>query len=108
MKMDRRQSARARGYDGRWAKARLAYLAEHPLCCRCQETGTIEPATVVDHIQPHRGDPKLFWDRKNWQPLCASHHNSHKQREERRGHRIGVTVEGRPVDPDHPWNVKPA
>jgi 5-methylcytosine-specific restriction protein A len=26
-------------------------------------------ATVVDHIVPHRGDPKLFWDRNE---LAAS------------------------------------
>ena len=32
-------------------------------------------ATVVDHIKPHRGDQKLFWDRSNWQPLCEHHHN---------------------------------
>ena len=25
----------------------------------------------------------LFWDATNWQPLCQSHHNSTKQREER-------------------------
>ncbi len=41
------------------------------------------PATVVDHIKPHRGDPKLFWDQENWQALCARHHDRDKQREER-------------------------
>ncbi|WP_343040029.1 HNH endonuclease signature motif containing protein [Methylocystis heyeri] len=45
------------------------------------------PATVVDHITPHKGDIKLFWDRKNWQPLCEPCHNSRKQREERRRER---------------------
>jgi 5-methylcytosine-specific restriction protein A len=33
------------------------------------------PATVVDHIVPHRGNQKLFWDRKNWQSLCKTHHD---------------------------------
>ena len=32
-------------------------------------------ATVVDHIVPHRGDQKLFWDQNNWQPLCKSCHD---------------------------------
>ena len=32
-------------------------------------------ATVVDHIKPHRGDQKLFWDQNNWQPLCKEHHD---------------------------------
>ena len=31
--------------------------------------------TVVDHIRPHRGDPVLFWDEKNWQSLCKSCHD---------------------------------
>lgn len=77
---DRRATARQRGYDGRWAKARLTYLAHHPLCVMCGA-----PATVVDHIRPHEGDPALFWDVANWQPLCAPCHNGPKQRADRRG-----------------------
>jgi 5-methylcytosine-specific restriction protein A len=42
-----------------------------------------QPASVVDHIKPHRGDRKLFWERSNWQPLCQHHHSSTKQRMER-------------------------
>lgn len=61
-------------------------------------------AVAVDHIVPHRGDSKLFWDRSNWQPLCIPHHNSTKQREEKRGHMIGNDLSGRPLDPSHPWN----
>ena len=37
--------------------------------------GKLTPATVVDHIVPHRGDPRLFWDEKNWQPLCKECHD---------------------------------
>jgi len=74
-----RPSARERGYDSRWDKARAGFLAKHP---RCARPGCNEPATVVDHIIPHRGDTKLFWDRSNWQPLCVSCHSRHKQREE--------------------------
>ncbi|WP_456297628.1 HNH endonuclease signature motif containing protein [Kineothrix alysoides] len=32
-------------------------------------------ATVVDHVIPHRGDPILFWDKRNWQPLCKTCHD---------------------------------
>ena len=35
----------------------------------------LTPATVVDHIIPHRGDKRLFWDEKNWQPLCKDCHD---------------------------------
>ncbi len=64
-----------RGYDARWRKARLLYLKQHPLCTACQAEGKIVPATVVDHIIPHRGDQQLFWDQGNWQALCDRHHN---------------------------------
>lgn len=80
---DRRGSARQRGYDTKWEKARAAFLAEHPLCRTCEKAGKVTAATVVDHIKPHRGDPVLFWASNNWQPLCKRHHDREKQREER-------------------------
>lgn len=65
-----RGSAHARGYDSRWRKARLAYLAKHPLCAECLKRGIYTSARVVDHIVPHKGDKALFWDSSNWQSLC--------------------------------------
>lgn len=50
---------------------------------KCYEEGHITMATVVDHIKPHRGDQKLFWDRSNWQPLCEHHHNVKTMTEDR-------------------------
>lgn len=73
-----RPSAAKRGYNRAWRKARDAFLKLYPKCRMCNA-----PATVVDHITPHRGDDRLFWDRTNWQPLCAPCHNRHKQRQER-------------------------
>lgn len=70
-----RGSAHARGYDSRWRKARLAYLAKHPLCAICERKGLITAATVVDHIEKHAGDRRKFWDSSNWQPVCATCHN---------------------------------
>ena len=70
-----RGGADARGYDARWRKARKTFLEQHPLCAECQRNGRLTPATVVDHIVPHRGDMRLFWDEKNWQPLCKSCHD---------------------------------
>lgn len=66
----RRGSARERGYDARWEKARAQHLASHPLCVCCSANGVVEPATVLDHIVPHKGDQSLFWDPNNWQGLC--------------------------------------
>ena len=59
------------------------YLKENPFCVKCYEEGHITMATVVDHIKPHRGDKKLFWDRGNWQPLCEHHHNVKTMTEDR-------------------------
>ncbi|WP_151731846.1 HNH endonuclease signature motif containing protein [Acinetobacter ursingii] len=78
-----RGTAHQRGYDAKWNYAREAYLAEHPLCVECSKRGYIVPATIVDHIIPHKGDKALFWDQTNWQPLCESHHNSKTASEDR-------------------------
>lgn len=69
------RSANDRGYNRAWQKARKQYLAAHPLCVQCVAEGRYRKATVVDHIIPHRGDERLFWDRSNWQPLCKAHHD---------------------------------
>ena len=71
----RRESAHQRGYDARWRAARMRYLKKHPLCLSCRQEGALTPATVVDHVIPHRGDMHLFWDEKNWQPLCKDCHD---------------------------------
>ncbi len=72
-----RPSARERGYDSKWDKARKDYLAAHPSCISCGV-----PATVVDHKVPHKGDRKLFWSRSNWQPLCRACHGRKTVRED--------------------------
>lgn len=90
-----------RGYGSKWQKAREGWLAKHPYCVYCvRDLGIIAPtiegvilecaerrlpvpyASVVDHRVAHRGDMGLFWDRSNWQSMCAPHHSSEKQREE--------------------------
>lgn len=75
----RRPSARERGYDTRWDVERVAFLKTHPRCIRCDA-----PATVVDHITPHKGSQRLFWDRNNWQALCRPCHDRWKKSIERR------------------------
>lgn len=67
---EHRGSARERGYTTRWDKARKHYLMIHPLCACCQAQGMVHPATVVDHVEPHKGDMVKFWNSSNWQPLC--------------------------------------
>ncbi|WP_454765575.1 HNH endonuclease signature motif containing protein [Cupriavidus campinensis] len=93
-----------RGYGYRWQKERAEYLRQHPYCVYCMREARIEAAglaevilecagrglpvpygNVVDHRIPHRGDQALFWDRSNWQTLCARHHSRDKQNEEATG-----------------------
>ena len=94
----RRGTPAERGYDNRWRKARAYFLAAHPLCVMCEREGFITAASVVDHITPHKGNPDLFWDRENWQPLCSAHHNSDKQAIERGGRpRQTIGSDGWPV-----------
>ena len=92
------------GYGRRWGKRRKHYLSENPLCVMCQEIGRIESATVVDHIVPHKGDYELFWDKDNYQSLCKTCHDSHKQRQEKSGKKVGCEPDGTPTDSQHHWN----
>lgn len=70
-----------RGYDYEWQCYRRDYLVVHPLCA-IRGDGCTLAATVVDHIEPHRGNLALFNDPDNHQPACAHCHSMHKQRTE--------------------------
>ena len=76
------RSAASRGYNFKWQKARKAYLQKNPLCVVCMKEGRYVKATDVDHIIPHRGDERLFWDVTNWQPLCHKHHSQKTRRDD--------------------------
>jgi 5-methylcytosine-specific restriction protein A len=59
----------------RWKKLRKQFLQEHPLCVECEAKDVIKAATVVDHMEVHKGDEDLFWDESNWQALCKQCHD---------------------------------
>jgi 5-methylcytosine-specific restriction enzyme A len=79
-----RGTARERGYDARWDRASVAFRWAHPLCVGCLALGRVVPADVTDHIEPHRGNKTLFWNRANWQAACSWHHDVVKKRLEQR------------------------
>lgn len=96
----RRGSARERGYTPAWDKARKAYLAAHPLCGYCEAEGRYEPATLVDHLYPHRRYDDVFWRSEWWVPSCAPCHDGPKQSAEASGKRALDALArrlGRPV-----------
>ncbi len=70
-----RKTAHQRGYTSRWRKAARAYLERNALCRLHMERGEVVAATVVDHIIPHRGDQRIFWQKTNWQSLCKPCHD---------------------------------
>ena len=60
---------------------RPAQLMREPFCRECARRGGRTRATVVDHVQPHRGDWGLFIDPHNHQSLCKRHHDQKTARE---------------------------
>jgi 5-methylcytosine-specific restriction protein A len=93
------QAYRAWYKTARWQRIRAAQLAAEPLCRMCLAIGRITPATVCDHVDPHRGDPAKFWTGP-YQSLCDTHHSSDKQRIERGG-------KPRPVIGEDGWPIEP-
>ncbi len=69
-----RGSAAERGYDWKWHTISRRWLKRNPWCTACGAEGVVEPATVVDHVVPHRGDMAKFWNKDGWQGLCGMHH----------------------------------
>lgn len=76
----------------RWQRLRWSVLVRDLFTCRkCGRTEADTSRLVADHIVPHRGDERLFWDENNLQCLCKNCHDSVKQAEEQSSlHQRGV------------------
>jgi len=57
-------------YDSHWTEYRTLFLSINNTCYMCENF-----ATVVDHLEPHKGDINLFWKEDNYIPLCKSDHD---------------------------------
>lgn len=81
-----RFNAHQRGYTREWRKVSRAFLQANPVCrgfdSICEQRGLHRPATEVDHVVPHRGNMRLFWDQTNWQGLCHTCHCRKTARED--------------------------
>ena len=90
----------------KWRRISLERRRIEPFCRFCGQ-----PAQVADHITPHKGDEKLFYDIGNTMSLCYSCHNSAKYRIEM-GQVPGkdfvinnkASDRGLPTSKNHPWN----
>lgn len=86
----------------KWQKIRNAHITEHPTCVMCEAQGKVTLARVVDHIYPHKGDEAKFYSGP-FQSLCYAHHNSTKQKMEKREIEIGGDANGQPLDRNSHW-----
>lgn len=66
----------------RWRQLRWEVLTRDGFRCQMAGCGVMAPEMVCDHVRPHRGDERLFWDVTNLQALCKPCHDGRKQREE--------------------------
>jgi 5-methylcytosine-specific restriction enzyme A len=98
-----RPNAADRGYGSKWQSYRTRFLRENPFCRLCWQAKRQSRATVVDHIQPHKGDKTLFWARSNHQALCQTCHDGTKKQLEVSGTLRGCDASGVPLDPTHHW-----
>ena len=102
-------------YGAKWRKARKEYLFNNGLCAICAKAGKYVSANVVDHIIPHKGNDKLFWNKRNWQPLCTTCHNRKTAGQDggfgnKRKDKIKTAAcdeNGYPIDDDHHWRKLP-
>ena len=85
---------------------RARQLRAHPYCQCPHHKGKGERANVADHIEPHKGDPRLFWNPRNLQSMAQHCHDKYKASQERGGHgfNAGCDEHGEPLSQHHPWN----
>lgn len=72
----------------RWQKLRHQILLRDNYTCQhtnvlCIGKYPAPNSAVVDHIRPHRGDERLFFDPANLQTVSKIYHDSEKQKQER-------------------------
>lgn len=53
-----------------WVRYSREFLANNNKCYRCGSK-----SEVTDHIEPHKGNPRKFWNEENYIPLCSRCHN---------------------------------
>lgn len=85
-----RELDREKGRVASYSPELLAWLADNPIY-RLELWDLTRPATVVDHIIPHKGDYELMWSPWNWQPLTKRAHDRKTATEQTRGQRSEIS-----------------
>ena len=68
----------------RWREVRADQLSRHPLCAMCLEHGRITAATICNHVDKDAKQTEEGFFAGPFTSLCAQHHDSTQQRDERR------------------------
>lgn len=72
----------------RWQKLRLQIFARDLFTCQmCKRIEGDTSQLVCDHVEPHGGCERMFWDETNLQCLCKSCHDGEKQRQDNQARR---------------------
>lgn len=90
-----------------WRKRSRAQLRREPLCRLCAQKGLVVPATVADHAAGH--EPGETWEEFILAPLaslCKACHDGPKRQVQRLGYSTEMDVDGWPIDPNHPTNLR--
>jgi 5-methylcytosine-specific restriction enzyme A len=87
-----------------WRRRRRLQLRTEPTCAICAKKGLVVPATIADHVEPHRGDPIAFATGL-LQSLCERCHNSDKRLLERGFRRPTIGVDGWPIEDEDTPNA---
>lgn len=71
----------------RWQALKIAVHVRDAYMCQrtdvlCSGKYPADNSPVADHIVPHRGDPKLFWDMDNIHTVTKAYHDGEKQKQE--------------------------
>lgn len=66
-----------------WRTHRATQLSRKPMCAACLTEGIVTPATTVDHVFPWAQYGKEAFYRNLFQSLCATHHATKTQLEQR-------------------------
>jgi hypothetical protein len=86
----------------RWKHMRRDQLLRFPICQMCEAQGRLTPATIADHIEPHRGSVNAFYCNA-LQSLCRQCHGAEKHVIELHGFSDRMGPDGLPTDPHHPF-----
>jgi 5-methylcytosine-specific restriction enzyme A len=86
-----------------WRNRRAHQLQFEPLCVLCEAEGRSTPATVADHVEPHKGDYNQFV-LGPLRSLCAPCHDGLQPSFRHKPYSSAIGPDGLPIDPAHPFN----